>query len=180
VQVSPSDDERVRRSEALPSTPDRSATIAEAAEATANLQIARVPVVIDDNVALATAALRTALAARVPHHIEPSVAALIIAGPFGIGKRHLMQRMLMLYPDGFAMPPVYTTHPEATGGQLKVVEQVFVDDLKAWGLLAFEENAVGERYAVSLEDVAECAACLVAGLWACLGYAAVLHVLHVL
>lgn len=68
-----------------------------------------------------------------------------------------MQRMLSLYPKGFSLPPVYTTRAGASGGQLQVVDEAFVESLKEKGLLAFEETAVGERYVVSCEDIAECA-----------------------
>ena len=134
--------------------------MAAAEGATDNLTVARVPTVVDDNEALAAAELRTALAGIVPHHLQPAVDALIIAGPFGIGKRRLMQRMLTLYSDGFAMPPVYTSKADASGGQLQVVQEEFIDTLKAKGLLAFEETAVGERYVVSKEDIAQCGAVL--------------------
>lgn len=122
-----------------------------------NLTIAHVASVCDNNAALAVAALRTALATALPHHLTPAVPPLVIAGPFGIGKRQLMQRMLTLYPDGFQMPNIYTSNPTATGGQLRVVEPAVLTRLRDKGLVAFEEQAVGETYCVSLEDIAKCA-----------------------
>ena len=153
--MSPSAEERARRAAALPEGGD--AAVAAAADATENLAVARVPVVDDGNDALAVAALRTTLTTKLPHHLEPAATPLVIAGPFGIGKRQLMQRMLTLYPHGFSMPPVYTTRAGAEGGQLRVVDAAFVEALKEKALVAFEETAVGERYVVSLEDIAECA-----------------------
>lgn len=145
---------------------ERAATADDGAAATAvsvatdiaeNLAIALVQHVIDDNATLGAAALRTLLATCLPHHLSPAADALVVAGPFGIGKRQLMQRMLSLYPDGFEMPRVYTTDAVATGGMLTVVDAPFLAALRQRGMLAFAETAVGEDYAVSLEDVAQCA-----------------------
>jgi hypothetical protein len=160
LQVGPSVEEGQCRAEQLATShaePCPAALASAAAENGENLVIAHVPSVNDDNPSLAIAALRNVLAAKLRHHLHPSVDPLVIAGPFGIGKRQLMQRMLTLYPDGFCMPRIYTTRVAAAGGQLTVVEQPFLDDLKARGMMAFEEVAVGERYCVSLEDIAECA-----------------------
>ena len=127
-----------------------------ASEATEALTEAKVLVVCDDNEALAAAALRNALAGKVPHKVCSCMASLVVAGPFGIGKRQLLQRMLTLYPEGFCLPPVLTTNESAMGGQLTIISPEQLARLRKQHLLAFEEVAVGEQYAVSLEDVARC------------------------
>jgi guanylate kinase len=122
-----------------------------------DLTLLLVPNVIVDNTARAVACLRNILAERLPHHLTAAPDALVIAGPFGIGKRRLMQRMLALYPQAFEMPRVYTTNAASSGGgRLTVVEPKFLDNLRAMNLLALEEHAIDESYAISLEDVDEC------------------------
>jgi ribose 1,5-bisphosphokinase PhnN len=83
--------------------------------------------------------------------------AMVVAGPFGTGKRQLLQRMLALYPKGFCLPPVYTTKSDAGGGNLQTVTQDELSDLRRKKLLVYEEVIVGETYAVSLLDVRRCA-----------------------
>lgn len=160
VQVTPSDAVRDARSSAAhPDNPANATAAALAAsEATDNLRIAHVPVVVDDHAVLATLALRDTAAAALPHHLEPGSPPLIIAGPFGSGKRLLLQRMLSLYPEGFQLVPVYTTAEVPPGsGALQHVEGGFLEDLEAQGCVAFRMEALGHQYVASKADIAECA-----------------------
>lgn len=153
MQLTPGPEER-ERAAADEDSSDAAATAAAANSE--NLTIAAVPSITVDHTALAVASLRNTLAERLPHHLTAAPDALVIAGPFGIGKRRLMQRMLALYPHAFEMPRVYTTNAASQGNRLTTVEPEFVDNLRTKRLLALEEKAVNETYAVSLEDVAEC------------------------
>jgi hypothetical protein len=161
LQVTPSAATRAERAAASGACGAEEA--AAAAEVTENLRIMHVPTVEGDTLALAAAAARTHLAAALRHHVTPAADALVVAGPFGIGKRRLLQRMLALYPSGFALPPVYTTAPGASGGTLRVVDQAFVDALGATGHVAFRQDAVGSTYVASKVDLAECVHTLPSG-----------------
>jgi ribose 1,5-bisphosphokinase PhnN len=127
-----------------------------AVDVTDNLRILHVPIVFDDNLDVCGAALRDALARQLRHHVRPAPQALVIWGPFGSGKRLLMQRMLSLYPDKFALPTVYTSNPASKGGSFKLVGTAFIDDLRREGLLAYEESALGHTYAVAKADICRC------------------------
>lgn len=160
MQSTPSDAMRATRAAAA--HPDRpevaTAAAAAAAEATDELRIARVPAVVDDHVVLATLALRDVLAGRLRHHLQPGSPPLVVAGPFGSGKRLLLQRMLTLYPEGFQLVPVYTTAAvDGSGGPLRHVDEAFLADLEAQGLTAFRMEALGHPYVASRADICECA-----------------------
>ena len=130
-----------------------SSLAAAAAEVTDNLRIGHVPIVADDNLDICIAALRDALASELPHHISPSPQAIVFSGPFGCGKRRLIQRILSTYPDKFCLPPVYTTSTTGIRGNFIAVTKDFIDDLERKGLLAFKELASDYAYAVSKADV---------------------------
>lgn len=160
TQITPSDTVRGDRAAAAhPKSPeDAAATAAAAAEATDNLRIAHVPTVVDDHSVLATLALRDVLAGHLRHHLDPGSPPLVVAGPFGSGKRLLLQRMLSLYPTGFQLVPVYTTAAvESPGGSLRHVGADFVAGLEEQGLIAFRMEALGHPYVASRADVCECA-----------------------
>lgn len=160
MQVTPSEAARSDRAAAAhpDATPqDLTALCRTTAEATENLRVAHVALIIDDHTSLALADLRNVLSAALRHHLDPTLPALVVAGAFGTGKRQLLQRMLTLYPTGFQLPPVYTTKSDAQGGNLSVVSAEELDAMRASGMLIYEQVVLGETYAVSLLDVRRCA-----------------------
>lgn len=159
VQVTPSDATRAERAAAAypDNASDAAAATGAAAEATDNLRIAHVAAVTDDHPVLATLALRDVLAGRLRHHLDPGSPPLVVSGPFGTGKRLLLQRMLVLYPEGFQLVPVYTTAAVPDGSAtLQHVEAEFLDDLEAHGLVAFRMEVLGHAYVASKADICEC------------------------
>lgn len=145
---------RNRAAELFPDDPAAAAsTCAAATDVMDSFRISHVPIVQDDDIDVCTAALRDVLADILRHHISPAPKAAVFSGPFGSGKRILMQRILSLYSDRFCMPPVYTTNAASAGGTFTLVEEGFIDGLEQDGLLAFKQTALGKLYAVSKGDV---------------------------
>jgi hypothetical protein len=157
LQITPSDPVRGQRAAAVCEGDANAASSLSktAADVTDALRSSRVLSVTDDNAYVCVAALRDALAARMPHHISPSPKAMVLSGPFGSGKKLLMQRVLSLHPDKFGLAPVYTTATTA-GGTFEKVEEDFIHCLGQEGLLLFMESAAGHLYAVSKADTCRC------------------------
>ena len=156
MQVTPSEDERIARAADRVAEADQEGVpelIVAAATTSENLRIARVATVIDDELTLALADTRTCLATALKHHISMAPDPLIVAGPFSSGKRLLLQRMLTLYPDGFCLPPIYTTHPGLQGSTYQQVDDSFISELRRKGHLVHDEIVMGHSCALSYVDI---------------------------
>jgi len=156
LQVTPSETERYVRADARMADAERGdvdAALVAAATAAEDLRIARVATVLDDEVQLALADLRNHLAAALKHLFSRTPKPLIVGGPFASGKRRLLQRMLTLYPNGFALPPLYTTHPALEGPGYVHVEEAFIEELRRKGHLVHNERILGHSCALSYLDI---------------------------
>lgn len=128
---------------------------ATARRRTEDLRLQHVPTMEDDNLDICIAHLRDVLADRF-QNVSPSLKAAVFCGPFGFGKRQLLQHILSLYPDHFCAPTVYTTNGSMKCDNFTVVEEKFIDNLEKTGMLAFKQTESGKLYAVSKEDIYRC------------------------
>lgn len=153
LQITPSDS--VRQTRAAMACNDESAadlTCREAARISEEFRLGGVPIV-DDSPDACVSMLRDVLASQLPPHIFPSPEAMVLSGPFGSGKKLLIQRILSLYPDKFCVPHVYTTNTSIIGGNFKWVDSSKLDALEQDGVLAFRDYVDGHSYAVCMIDV---------------------------
>ncbi|CAD7700857.1 unnamed protein product [Ostreobium quekettii] len=83
--------------------------------------------------------VRDAIAARFPNIASPSHLPLIIGGPFGIGKRQLLQRLFDQYCREFVTPVVTTTRAQR---EIGAQEDAFVTEDRE----AMERNVQNGKY----------------------------------
>lgn len=60
--------------------------------------------------------LQQPLSAVAPAYMPALLQPLVVLGPFGSGKRLVLQQLMKLLPDVLAVPRVVTTHETATAG----------------------------------------------------------------
>ena len=109
------------------------------------------------------AAARAALSAHVPSVVPPPSRPLVICGPFGTGRRVLLQKLFEALPGRFAVPAVTTTRapppplassegdtPVATSStSMTVVSREEADQLIASGGFLVYEETLGHVYGVT-------------------------------
>jgi hypothetical protein len=61
--------------------------------------------------------LQQPLAAAFPWALPPVLQPLVVAAPFGSGKRAVLQRLVRTLPDLLAVPAVVTSKPRAAGDE---------------------------------------------------------------
>ncbi|KAG1679244.1 hypothetical protein FOA52_009273 [Chlamydomonas sp. UWO 241] len=100
------------------------------------------------------AAVRAVLTQRVPDFVPAPHKPLVVAGPFGTGKRVLLQRLFDALPSAFAVPVITTTRPAGEGNldDRSDMEVVSADEAKVLietGAFIVHEEAMGHVYGVT-------------------------------
>jgi guanylate kinase len=72
-------------------------------------------VVTNDDPEEAFAQLQEPLSVASPWAMPPLLMPLVVAAPFGSGKRSVLQKLIKMLPDVFAVPRVVTSKPRAPG-----------------------------------------------------------------
>jgi hypothetical protein len=72
-------------------------------------------VVTNDDPEEAFAQLQEPLSVASPWAMPPLLMPLVVAAPFGSGKRSVLLRLVKMLPDVFAVPRVVTSRPRASG-----------------------------------------------------------------
>ncbi len=72
-------------------------------------------VVSNDDAEEAFTQLQVPLSASYPWAMPPLLQPLVVAGPFGSGKRPVLQRLVQSLPDVLAVPKVVTSKPHTQG-----------------------------------------------------------------
>jgi hypothetical protein len=72
-------------------------------------------VVANDDAEEAFTQLQVPLSALYPWAVPPLLQPLVVAGPFGSGKRSVLQRLVQSLPDVLAVPKVVTSKPHTPG-----------------------------------------------------------------
>ncbi|GMH36176.1 hypothetical protein BSKO_04044 [Bryopsis sp. KO-2023] len=85
-----------------------------------DLESARSPkifdhVILDDDAEVLYADIQDAIAAHSPKVAPASHKPLVVAGPFGTGKRHLLRRVFDEYDVEFVTPVISSTHQQSKG-----------------------------------------------------------------
>lgn len=70
--------------------------------------------------------LQVPLSAACPWAMPPLLQPLVVAGPFGSGKRAVLQRLVALLPEVLAVPRVVTSKPHTPGKDEGELEALFV------------------------------------------------------
>lgn len=71
--------------------------------------------VTNDEAEEAFTQLQVPLSAALPWAMPPLLQPLVVAGPFGSGKRAVLQRLVAMLPDVLAVPKVVTSKPPTQG-----------------------------------------------------------------
>lgn len=71
--------------------------------------------VTNDDAEEAFTQLQVPMSAALPWAMPPLLQPLVVAGPFGSGKRAVLQRLVAVLPDVLAVPKVVTSKPHTPG-----------------------------------------------------------------
>ncbi|GAX74660.1 hypothetical protein CEUSTIGMA_g2108.t1 [Chlamydomonas eustigma] len=101
---------------------------------------------------------RDALTLHVPSVIPPPLKPIIIAGPFGTGKRVLLQQLFDQLPGKFAVPVITTTRPAGPTdigdrSDMEVVSKEEANALLASGAFLVHEAALDHVYGITVGAV---------------------------
>eukprot|EP00775_Hariotina_reticulata_P013032 gene13032-13161_t len=128
---------------------EKAAAQAQELEAARLVQV----VVSGDEPEEALAQLQEVLCVARPGAVPPLLLPVVVAGPFGSGKRAVLQKLIKALPNVIGIPKTVTSKPRPAGApsaaDMEVVSVEVAQEMQAQGQFLLEQTVLGHVYGVT-------------------------------